>query len=229
MTEVLDGLSGAGANRGVYFDGSGNLVTFSLTAAGLAVLDDADAETQRTTLGTRIHSPWNDPPGLYAPAWIPSFSSGAGVANRAYLLRVVPTRGMTIATVAFSVTTAATNDDACDVGYYTVSGSTLNRVASVGATSGKLNATTGVKTFTSLSWALAAGTVYYIGFSYGAVGGTAANLAMSGAGAAGIHDLMGAGVGTSEAVFKATSHPLPSSLSSLTTGLAACPILALRE
>ncbi len=39
------------ANKGIKLDGSGNASTFDLTAAGLALLDDADASAQLTTLG----------------------------------------------------------------------------------------------------------------------------------------------------------------------------------
>lgn len=41
----------SGANLGIYFTGVGAAATYSLTAAGRALLDDADAAAQRTTLG----------------------------------------------------------------------------------------------------------------------------------------------------------------------------------
>lgn len=42
------------ADKGIRATAAGTLVTFDLTAAGLALLDDADASAQRTTLGLAI-------------------------------------------------------------------------------------------------------------------------------------------------------------------------------
>ena len=48
--DALAGLTSA-ANKGIMFDGSESATTFDLTTAGLALLDDANASAQRTTLG----------------------------------------------------------------------------------------------------------------------------------------------------------------------------------
>ena len=54
--DVLDDLSGLtqASNKGIFFDTANSAATFDLTAAGRALLDDADASAQRTTLGLAI-------------------------------------------------------------------------------------------------------------------------------------------------------------------------------
>ena len=53
QSNILDDIAGLtqAASKGLYFDSSTTAATFDLTAAGLALLDDASASAQRTTLG----------------------------------------------------------------------------------------------------------------------------------------------------------------------------------
>ena len=55
-SDILDDIAGVSqaANKGVFFDSASTAATFDLTAAGRALLDDADAAAQRATLGLVI-------------------------------------------------------------------------------------------------------------------------------------------------------------------------------
>lgn len=163
-------------------------------------------------------------PGIGAPTGTWPGTTLGPAANRAFWCRFVPSRNMTIALIAFAVTTAATADDSCDVGIYDAS---LNRIVSSGATSGKLNSI-GVKTISISSTNLTAGTVYHASFAYGSVGGTGAQIAavLNNSGFYG--DLFGTAVGTRIMSQKDSQYPLPAGpLTTLSGGV--CPFLVLRE
>ena len=67
---ILDDVAGLtqAANKGIFFDTNSSAATFDLTSAGRALLDDADAAAQRTTLGSwqsvrtyRLQTPTSQP------------------------------------------------------------------------------------------------------------------------------------------------------------------------
>ena len=99
-------------------------------------------------------------------------------ASRAYWMRFVPSRAMTITSISFVVGVQATADDAWRRGdLHRLGPGTLTRVVSKGATTGLLN-TTGTKNVAITSTPLTAGTVYYAAFSVGTFGGTGAQLVL---------------------------------------------------
>ena len=75
--DVLDDLSGLSqaANKGIYFDTGNSAATFDLTAAGRALLDDADAAAQRATLQVR--------PGVDVQAYDAELAALAGLTSAA--------------------------------------------------------------------------------------------------------------------------------------------------
>lgn len=168
---------------------------------------------------------------ICASGWMGAVSGSLALtADRAYYVRFVPDRDMTVDEIAFVVTVAAGADDACDVGLYT---SALAKIVTAGATTGKLNGT-GRKTIALTATALKAGTVYYAGFSCGTLGGSAASIAPIGlGGASGFTGctLIGSTAPDVEGFIQtaSTPHPLPNTAVISATSAAALPLLALIE
>ena len=75
--DVLDDLSGLtqASNKGIFFDTANSAATFDLTAAGRALLDDADAAAQRATLQVR--------PGVDVQAYDAELAALAGLTSAA--------------------------------------------------------------------------------------------------------------------------------------------------
>ncbi len=130
-------------------------------------------------------------------------------ANRAYYLRFVPKRNRLVRAISFILQVAASvNDEVC-VGIYDAS---MNRIATSGAVTGKLNAG-GVPVRQEVTLTspvlLEAGNVYYAALSQGTIGGTAAQVLLVSTGSAG-SSLRGATWGLAEVMIQGTAHPLPS-------------------
>jgi hypothetical protein len=176
------------------------------------------AQYDRDFATTGIIAPGGN--GLYVPG-----GALAPTANRAFLAKFVPSRSMTIALIAFNVSTASGSDDACDVGIYDAA---MNRLVSAGATTGKLNST-GVKTVAITPTTLAPRTVYYAAWSAGTPGGTSVQVTVATLAAAGIADLYGATAGLRAQIFMDTAHPLPVTVTPNAAATSSVPILALRE
>ncbi len=91
---ILDDIAATtqAANKGIFFDTANSAATFDLTAAGRALLDDADAAAQRTTLGLAIgtnvqaaNSNLSSLAGLTSAANKLPFFTGSGTADLADL------------------------------------------------------------------------------------------------------------------------------------------------
>lgn len=147
-------------------------------------------------------------------------------ASQGYFRRFTVDKTLAITLAAVAVGTAATNNDNCDVGVYSATGTLL---ASNGGTAGKMNAT-GVQTI-SLSITLSPGTVYYFAFAYGTVGGTAAGLVTNSKAQGGLSSqLFGTSAGSPGAFEQgkiSSVYPLPSTIGTL-TGQNSVPKAALR-
>lgn len=175
-------------------------------------------------------------PGEILPAPAGMFASQAArslTANRAFLLRWQPSEGRRLTRLVFEVTTAASGNDACDVGIYDAT--TLTRLANAGATLGLLNSV-GVKTLAlTAPLDVQPDTVYLVAFSCGTLGGTAASINGRG--------MISATSGTAFCVNPAspsfpdalcavmdTAHPLPTTLSALGfSGTGTMPVLVPME
>lgn len=130
--------------------------------------------------------------------------------------RFVPRRTLTVVKIGFVTTVAATNDDAVDVGIFDATGA---RLVSSGATTGKANASAGPQTISITSTTLTAGTVYYVGFAYGTVGGTAATVQTLSLGAAATAQMFGTTAGTVEVV-SAAGATLPATMTTTASSTA---------
>lgn len=165
----------------------------------------------------------NKQPGILIPVvGMGGTTTFTPTATRRQFARFVPSRNMTLVSVAFVVTTAATVNDSIEVGIYDAS---LTRLVTSGAVSGKLNAV-GVQSV-SLSLSLTANTIYYFAFTLAAIGGTAAALLATSFTNPGLSDIFGTGNG-----YRMLAHDTSSTLTTtgaLTTADNSYPVIALRE
>jgi hypothetical protein len=142
------------------------------------------------------------------------------VSNRAYLTRFQASRN--IAQIAFAVTTAAGADDPCDVGIYD---SALTRIASSGATTGKLNSL-GMKTI-PLAVTLTPGQIYYAAFA-ASLTGTAPVVVQASYGNSSVVQMLGGTAPNTLGHIKDTSYPLPATITSPAIA-SLFPLLASRD
>jgi hypothetical protein len=162
--------------------------------------------------------------GAFAPSargWHTSLV--ALTASRAYFVKFVPDRDMTIASIKFHVGTLGA-DVACDVGIYSADLQTRHAVSTAAAS--RLN-TTGIKNIAlTASYTMRAGTTYYIAFSSDA--GSTAILTFSTLAGALTASFPGTAAGDVIMDYKAASHPLPTTLS-VTGGLGGAALLYVQE
>jgi len=147
-------------------------------------------------------------PGIIAPLGTWPSTTQAATANRAFFMRFVPSRVMTVKALRFVVTTAAGSDDACDVGIYSAA---MERLRSSGAKTGQLNSQ-GVKSVEFTSLELQPNTVYFAGLSVGTIGTTAVQFAAINNFNGFYGDLFSSGTTAQRMMlFASTAHPLPAS------------------
>lgn len=165
-------------------------------------------------------------PGLYATeAKATSGSTITLTAGRAYFSRFVPKRNYSITLAAFGLAVAAGANDNVDIGVFDANLTTL--VASSGSTAGKLNTTLGTVTV-PLTVSLTAGTCYYVAFSaITPFGGTAAQVRGINFATTDVPYLFASAAPKMEAAY-ASQFPLANT-PSLSTGISAVPLIALRE
>jgi hypothetical protein len=165
----------------------------------------------------------NGQAGIYpSVGGIVSVSTMVLTANRAYYARIVPSRSMAITKVAFNVTSASGTDDPLDIGLYD---STLaTKLASTGATTGKLNGAGGIQTVT-VAWTLAAGTVYYAAFAANSTA-TLNSVQINANNAAA---LFGASAPQAEFMFLNSAYPLAAGPITPGGTISNFPLLAIRE
>lgn len=182
--------------------------------SGSAWKDLIGADADNGQAGVYAGSPWNT-------------GVSALTASTAYGTRFVPTRDMTIISIAFSVTVVSGVDVNCDVGIY--SSILTTRIVASTAAAGSLNSI-GVKNISIASTVLSAGTVYYACMSVASITGSPSVLGcVFGGNTPNSTKLFGTGVPQIECFSKSSSHPLPSSLASPNGNPGATPLFALRE
>lgn len=240
---ALAGLTSA-ADKGIQFTGSGTAGTYDLTTAGKALLDDADASAQRTTLSVyskaetdinvavvsngAANAQANS--GTYAPGtshW--TATATALTSNQFYAMRFVPIRAMTINSIIVVVTTlAGASTDQVELGICTAaSGTSLALVRSTGSVNSGFN-TTGRKSFNLTSSAsLSPNTEYYAFFT---ATSTASLIQANFVGGFG-SQMPGTTLTTgAEAMAKATTAPgVTFNLASVSTVTGNAPLLFLHE
>lgn len=215
--------------------GTGVVTSGVLTIAGLAADQQyilyasspdrylrAGAYAPRAVAGAALRG--ETVPGPYPAVW--TNTTRTATANRAHIMRWVPVGSWDITLAAFQVTVAASLDDACSVAIYDAG---LNRLATSGAVTGKLNST-GIKTV-PLVYSVTAGVVYYVVFTFGAIGGTGATVVARATQDVATSTLFGTTKPTGLLAYADTAHPAPATITGEAYGSAigTAVLIALRE